>query len=76
MAGPGREAVKTLRHGDWSTSRRTGRVGRRARIQFLIDDPDRTVDFGIGRAELMRNQLDQQVDAFDGRRATGDRPGR
>jgi hypothetical protein len=68
--------AKTLRHCDWSTSRRVGRVRRDALIQFLIDDLDRTVDFGIGCAKLMRNQLHQQVDAFDGRRATSDRPGR
>jgi len=67
---------KALRHGDWSTSRRGGRLRRDALIQFLIDDLDRTVDFGIGCAELMRNQLHQEVDAFDGRRATSDRPSR
>ena len=68
--------AKALCHGEWSTSRRAGRVRRDALIQFLIDDLHRTVDFGIGYAKLMRNQLHQQVDAFDGRRATSDRPGR
>ncbi len=68
--------AKALRHGEWSTSRRAGRVRRDALIQFLIDDLYRAVDFGIGCAKLMRNQLHQQVDAFDGRRATSDRPGR
>src|SRR3954463_2460447 len=67
--------AKALRHGDWSTSRRAGRIRRDTLIQFLIDDLNRTVDFGIGCAKLMRNQFYQKVDAFDGRRATGDRPG-
>jgi hypothetical protein len=68
--------AKALRHGDWSTSLRAERIRRDALIQFLIDDLYRAVDFGIGCAKLMRNQLHQQVDAFDGRRATSDRPGR
>ena len=67
---------KALRHCDWSTSRRAGPGRRDALIQFLIDDLDRAVDFCIGYAKLMRNQLHQQVDAFDGRCATSDRPGR
>src|ERR1043165_1740996 len=68
--------AKALSRGDWSTSRLAGPGRRDCFIQFLIDDLDRTVDFGIGCAKLMRNQLHQQVDAFYGGRATSDRPGR
>ena len=38
-------------------------------VQFLIHDLDRAVDLGAGRAELMRDQLHQQVDALDEGRA-------
>ena len=34
-------------------------------VQLLIDDLHRAVDLGIGRAELMRNQLYREVDATD-----------
>src|SRR5439155_9592148 len=67
---------RALLDGDWSASRRAGSTRHDELVQFLIDDLDRTVDFGVGYAKLMRNELHQQVDAFDGRRATGDRPGR
>jgi hypothetical protein len=42
----------------------------------LIDGLDRAVDIGIGHAELMRNQLHQQVDPFDERRSIGHGSGR
>ena len=44
-------------------------------VQSLINDPDRAVDLGVGHAELMRDQLDQQVDPLDERGAIGDRAG-
>ena len=43
---------------------------------FLIHDLDRAVDLGTGHAKLMGDQLHQQVDPLDERRATRDRPGR
>ena len=46
-----------------------------ALAQFLIDDPDRAVDFGVGHAELVRDQLHEKVDALDERGAAGDRTG-
>ena len=43
-------------------------------VQLLIDDVDGAVDLGVGRAELMRNQLHQQNDPLDEKgRAAGDR---
>jgi hypothetical protein len=42
----------------------------------LIDGLDRAVDIGIGHAELMRNQLHQQVDPSDERRSIGHGSGR
>src|SRR3954449_11679795 len=45
-------------------------------IEFLIDDLDRSVDLGIGHAELVRNQFYQQVDPLDEGRSIGPRPGR
>jgi hypothetical protein len=36
-------------------------------IQFLIDDLDRAVDLGTGHAELIPNQLHQEVDPLDER---------
>src|ERR1700712_2746659 len=53
-----------------------GSAGDDLLVQFLIDDLHRVVDLGTGRAELMRDQLHQQIDPFDERRATGDRAGR
>jgi hypothetical protein len=44
-------------------------------VQLLVHDLHGAVDLGIGRAKLMRNQFDQQVDALDERRAAGDRAG-
>src|SRR6202011_633396 len=45
-------------------------------VQLLIDCLDRAVDLGIGAAELMRDQLHQEVDPLDEGRAAGDRAGR
>jgi hypothetical protein len=44
-------------------------------IQFLIHDLNGAVDFGIGHAELMRNQFHQEVDPLDERGAACDRAG-
>src|ERR1700722_20759046 len=44
------------------TSRRPRSAHHNLLVQFLIDDLDRAVDLGIGRAELMRDQFYQQVD--------------
>ncbi len=34
-------------------------------LELLIDDLDRAVDLGTGKAELMRDQFDQEIDALD-----------
>src|SRR5579872_5866977 len=44
---------------------RAGAARHDSLVQFLIDDVDRVVDLGIGQAELMRDQLYQEVDPFD-----------
>ena len=44
-------------------------------VQLLIDGLNRPVDFGAGRAELVRDQLHQQVDALDERCAGDHRAG-
>lgn len=43
--------------------------------QFLIDHLDRAVDFSVGHAQLMRNQLHQQIDPLNEGRSTGNRAG-
>ena len=42
-----------LCHGGCSATRCLERAVVDTLAQFLIDDPDRTIDFGIGDAELM-----------------------
>src|ERR1700692_3475199 len=59
-----------------SASRRAGAARHDLLVQFLVDDLDRAVDLGIGHAELMRDQLHQEVDPLDEGRSTGYRAGR
>ncbi len=54
-------------------SQRAGSTLHDLVIKLLIDDPDRVVDLGIGYAELMRNQLHEQVYPLDERRPIGHR---
>ena len=42
-------------------------------VQLLIHRLNRAIDLGIWYAELMRNQLHQEIDPLDGRRAAGHR---
>ena len=42
-------------------------------VQLLVDDVDGAVDFGVGAAELMRDQLHQEIDALDEGGAAGHR---
>lgn len=53
--------------------RRAGPATHDLLVQLLIDDLDRAVDLGIGRVEVMRNQLHQQIDPLDERRTGGHR---
>src|SRR6478735_3238521 len=54
-------------------SRRAGTAYHDSLVQFLIDDLDRAVDLVVGHAELMRDQLHQEVDALDEGRSAGHR---
>ena len=50
-------------------SLRAGATRHDLLVQFLIDGLHRAVDLGTGRAELIGNQLHQQVDPLDEGRA-------
>jgi hypothetical protein len=61
---------------DGNVSRQAGTTRHDLLIQFLIDDLDRAIDLGVGHAELMRDQLHQEVDPLDEGRSAGYRAGR
>ena len=52
-----------------SPLRRAGSAGHDLLVQLLVDGLHRAVDLGAGRAELIGNQLNQEVDPLDKWRA-------